>query len=164
VTSHRSPISGAAAPSTAAAACALAVLALLLSSCSGSSSHVEHASGGPNGSYVVPSGIHNIKHIVVIMQENRSFDNYFGTYPGADGIPMTNGVPTVCVDDPQTGRCVAPYPDHADVNGGGPHNYTNAASDINAGKMNGFIGQAEAGKKGCTNPTDPACTNSSAPE
>jgi len=25
-----------------------------------------------------------IKHIVVIMQENRSFDNYFGTYPGAN--------------------------------------------------------------------------------
>jgi phospholipase C len=23
-----------------------------------------------------------IKHIVVIMQENRSFDNYFGSYPG----------------------------------------------------------------------------------
>lgn len=33
-------------------------------------------------------GIHKIKHIIVIMQENRSFDTYFGTYPGADGIPM----------------------------------------------------------------------------
>ena len=31
-----------------------------------------------------------IKHIVVIMQENRSFDNYFGTYPGANGIPKGN--------------------------------------------------------------------------
>ncbi len=28
------------------------------------------------------SGIHKIKHVVVIMQENRSFDSYFGTYPG----------------------------------------------------------------------------------
>ena len=43
-----------------------------------------------------------IKHIVVIMQENRSFDSYFGTYPGADGIPMQNGVPTVCVNNPAT--------------------------------------------------------------
>ena len=33
----------------------------------------------------VPVGIHKIKHVVVIMQENRSFDEYFGTYPGADG-------------------------------------------------------------------------------
>src|SRR5512142_1146336 len=28
-----------------------------------------------------------IKHLVVLMQENHTFDNYFGTYPGADGIP-----------------------------------------------------------------------------
>src|SRR6266487_4401631 len=34
-----------------------------------------------------------IKHIVVIMQENRSFDNYFGTYPGADGIAKGTCVP-----------------------------------------------------------------------
>ena len=32
-------------------------------------------------------GIHTIKHVIVVMQENRSFDNYFGTFPGADGIP-----------------------------------------------------------------------------
>jgi phospholipase C len=37
------------------------------------------------------SGIHKIKHIIVIMQENRSFDSYFGTYPGVDGIPMVMG-------------------------------------------------------------------------
>ena len=33
------------------------------------------------------TGIHKIKHVVIIMQENRSFDSYFGTFPGADGIP-----------------------------------------------------------------------------
>ncbi len=32
------------------------------------------------------AGIHNIQHVVVIMQENRSFDQCFGTYPGANGI------------------------------------------------------------------------------
>ena len=37
------------------------------------------------------TGIHKIRHVVVIMQENRSFDSYFGTYPGADGIPMHDG-------------------------------------------------------------------------
>ena len=31
--------------------------------------------------------IHKIRHVIVIFQENRSFDSYFGTYPGADGIP-----------------------------------------------------------------------------
>src|ERR1700719_2989740 len=44
------------------------------------------------------SGINKIQHVIVIMQENRSFDSYFGTYPGVDGIPMRNGVPTVCVN------------------------------------------------------------------
>src|SRR5579884_3884373 len=46
------------------------------------------------------TSIHLIRHVVVIFQENRSFDSYFGTFPGADGIPMQNGQPAVCVPDP----------------------------------------------------------------
>ena len=109
-------------------------------------------------------GIHKIKHIVVIMQENRSFDTYFGTYPGADGIPMQNGVPTVCVPDPKSNQCVKPYHDSQDRNGGGPHGQTNATADINGGKMDGFISQAQRGAKGCTDPNNPACTNSATPD
>ncbi len=108
------------------------------------------------------AGIHKIKHVIIIMQENRSFDSYFGTYPGADGIPMQNGVPTVCVPDPATGRCVRPYVDHRDRNGGGPHGAANSTADVAGGKMNGFIQQAEKGKRGCADPTDPQCTNSKA--
>ena len=55
---------------------------------------------GPVGAAGIAAGIHKIKHVIVVMQENRSFDSYFGTYPGADGIPMKNGVPTVCVPNP----------------------------------------------------------------
>jgi phospholipase C len=146
----------------------VAFAAVVAASCSGGSpstpAAAERVTGGPTGSYVVDPGIHKIKHIVVIMQENRSFDSYFGTFPGADGIPMKNGAPTVCVNDPQTGRCVAPYPDHADVNGGGPHSAPNATADINGGQMNGFIVQAESGRKGCLVPTDPACSNSAKPD
>lgn len=29
-----------------------------------------------------------IEHIVIIMKENHTFDNYFGTFPGADGMIM----------------------------------------------------------------------------
>jgi phospholipase C len=147
---------------------AVFALALVASSCStgaaASSPQVEKVSGGPNGTYIVPPGIHKIKHVIVIQQENRSFDSYFGTFPGADGIPMKNGKPTVCVNDPATGACVAPYVDHADVNGGGPHSAPNATADVNGGKMDGFIGQAESGRKGCLDPTDPACTNSAKPD
>ena len=45
----------------------------------------------------------HIQHVIFIVQENRSFDQYFGTYPGADGIPMKDGVPTVCIPDPVWG-------------------------------------------------------------
>jgi phospholipase C len=124
----------------------------------------ERVLGGPQGTYVVPAGVHKIKHVVVIMQENRSFDTYFGTFPGADGIPTAGGKATVCVNDPATHKCVAPYIDHADVNGGGPHSAPDATADVHGGKMDGFIAQAQAGRKGCANPTDPACTNSPTPD
>jgi phospholipase C len=110
------------------------------------------------------AGIHKIKHIVVIMQENRSFDTYFGTFPGADGIPMSDGMPSVCVPDPRSQQCAKPFPDHADVNGGGPHGQNNATADINGGKMDGFVGQAQGARKGCADPNDPACANSAVPD
>src|SRR5207249_6769774 len=69
-----------------------------------------------------PPAIHKIKHVIVIMQENRSFDHYFGTYPGADGFPRTpNGDFAVCVPDPAKGHCQEPYHDTNDLNAGGPH-------------------------------------------
>lgn len=126
--------------------------------------YVERVSGGPTGTYVVPPGIHKIKHIIIIQQENRSFDSYFGTFPGADGIPMKDGKPTVCVPDPETDSCVAPYVDHQDINGGGPHGSPSAAADIDGGKMDGFIAQWYDGLKDCTDPDDPACVNSPQPD
>jgi len=102
----------------------------------------------PNlSSVVVPSGagIHKIQHVVVIYQENRSFDSYFGTYPGADGIPMNNGVPTVCVPDPRAGTCDYPYHDTADSDIGGPHSDPAFAKDTDGGKMDGFVKEAESG-------------------
>jgi phospholipase C len=99
----------------------------------------------------VPVGIHKIQHVVIIMQENRSFDEYFGTYPGAEGIP-----PGVCVPDPATGGCIAPYHDPTDLNSGGPHGSSNFEADLNGGAMNGFVAQAE-NAQGCTTAATPQC-------
>src|SRR5256886_6163865 len=91
-----------------------------------------------------PTGIHKIKHVIVIMQENRSFDHYFGTYPGADGFPRAaDGDFAVCVPDPAKGGCQEPFHDTRDLNAGGPHGDAAATADIGGGKMDGFIGQAE---------------------
>ena len=88
-------------------------------------------------------GIHKIQHVIVIMQENRSFDSYFGTFPGANGIPMRNGVPTVCSPDPERHRCIKPFLDNSDRNHGGPHDAAASRADINRGRMNGFVREAE---------------------
>src|SRR5690348_2971708 len=134
----------------------LGILPALLAACT-SVKPPDPVIGGQHARYVVPPGIHKIKHVIIVMQENRSFDSYFGTYPGADGIPMRHGVPTVCVPNP-AGSCDRPYHDTADVNGGGPHSEGNAVADINDGKMNGFIRQRDAAKASCRIPNDPACS------
>jgi phospholipase C len=84
-----------------------------------------------------PRGIQKIKHVIVIMQENRSFDEYFGRYPGADGIPAG-----VCVRDPRPGHsCIKPFHDPSDVNVDAPHSNRASVGDVNEGKMDGFVGQ-----------------------
>jgi len=103
-------------------------------------------------------GIHKIKHVVVIMQENRSFDSYFGTFPGADGIPVNDGAFAVCVPNPAGGNCTKPYHDSADENRGGPHGAVSATADIDGGKMDGFVAEAEDRKNtSCTDLFDPNC-------
>jgi phospholipase C len=98
-----------------------------------------------------PEGIQKIQHVVMIMQENRSFDSYFGTYPGADGIP-----PGICVPDPLNGGCVPPFHTSRDANIGGPHGRAAALKDIDGGKMDGFIERAELANH-CTG-TNPNCS------
>jgi phospholipase C len=112
--------------------------------------------GGAGGA---GNGIHKIKHVIVIMQENRSFDNYFGTFPGVDGIPMTNGVPTTCNPDPVHHTCVMPYVDHDDVTQGGPHSAGQAKSDTDGGKMDGFVATVAGVDKACVKLIDPNCAD-----
>ncbi len=92
------------------------------------------------------------------MQENRSFDHYFGTFPGAEGIPMRNGRPAVCVPDLILGRCVPPYHTSSQLHEGGPHNQRRSEMDVNGGAMNGFVRTAIDSNEYCPeHRTDPAC-------
>ena len=122
---------------------------------------------------LVASEIHKVKHVVIIMQENRSFDHYFGTFPGATGIPGLAGnlgkLP--CVHDPRNGGCDKPFHDANDVNYGGPHSTLDSDKDMACAnrtkhldcRMNGFVARAEAGT-GCTgtNPNCSPCTDKAA--
>ncbi len=75
-----------------------------------------------------------IKHFITLMQENHSFDNYFGTYPGADGPPAGTCMPQGGGKD-----CVAPW--HI---GNSPiedlgHNTLTFKLQYDHGKMDGFV-------------------------
>jgi phospholipase C len=84
-----------------------------------------------------PEAITPIEHFVTVMQENHTFDNYFGTYPGADGLPLGVCMP-VNPKDPSNERCVRPH--HID----GPSadlDHSNATFEIqyNKGRLDGFV-------------------------
>jgi phospholipase C len=113
---------------------------------------------GSAGAVPAVDGIHKIRHVIIIMQENRSFDSYFGAFPGADGIPMRDGIAQVCVPDQETKTCVRPYHDTNDEDTGGPHGAKAADLDIDGGKMDGFVEVMQGAQRtgGC--PTDiPTC-------
>ena len=42
---------------------------------------------------VVPDSLAKIGHILVVFEENRSFDNLFGNFPGADGLQNAVNAP-----------------------------------------------------------------------
>ncbi len=141
-----------------AALLAVGVLAFAFVNSSGSASNSPARLAqfeSPAARHMRLSGIHKIRHVVIIMQENRSFDSYFGTFPGADGIPGLAGhrgkVP--CIPDPGE-HCVRPFHDRYDLNFGGPNRISNAKRDIDGGKMDGFIRQLESVRRARTVPGD----------
>jgi phospholipase C len=128
----------------------LGAILLLGASCTGASA--DRSGAGISGSDPSPSDQQlrqHIKHVIFVVQENRSFDHYFGTFPGADGIPMKDGEPTVCIPDPALGRCAKPYHDPELVQQGGPHGKPQSEIDVDGGKMDGFVRSVEYAAKFC---------------
>ena len=78
-----------------------------------------------------------IKHFIVMMQENHTFDNYFGTYPGADGLPADTKMPI----DPKNPGAGYVEPWHignstiTDLS----HSGSTFTEQYNDGQMNGFV-------------------------
>jgi phospholipase C len=60
-----------------------------------------------------------IKHVIEIMIENHSFDNLFGKFPGADGIPANTSLlnPNAYYDSAPDVRPVWATPNEGDVGG-----------------------------------------------
>jgi len=106
---------------------------LALAACS-SASHFMPPDGAPDASKIdapMPDGSPSklpIKHVVVIVKENHTFDNYFGTFPGADGITSIT-TPHGTITPPH-----APQSTSRDL----CHDHDCALVDWAGGAMNGF--------------------------
>jgi phospholipase C len=108
---------------------------------------------------VAPAGssIFSIKHVVILMQENRSFDHYFGSLSGVrgfddpDALRMRNGDSVFDQPDP-SGSPVAPF--HLNAVADAPcvtdldHSWDGTHAAWNGGEYDGWIaakGQATMG-------------------
>ncbi len=111
----------------------------------------------------IPAGITKINHVVVIYLENRSFDNLYGEFPGADGLAnavnapkQTSSTGEEYVTLPQLAG--QPYPTNLpnkpfEISQFVPltvathdlvHRYYQQRAQINGGKMNGFAAVSDA--------------------
>ena len=72
-----------------------------------------------------------VRHVLILMQENHSFDNYFGTFPGVEGLP-----PGLVVEG------VAPFHLPNAVTANPPHSVSAARTAIDGGKMDRFVSVA----------------------
>ena len=85
-----------------------------------------------------------IRHIVVLMQENHSFDNYFGTYPGVDGLPAGTCLPRSFVD--ATLGCARPSHVGGRAVQGLASDTTLFARQLHGGSMDGFVAAYRVGR------------------
>lgn len=77
-----------------------------------------------------------IRHFVFLMQGDRTFDNYFGTYPGADGAPEGTCQPLVLGRD---SGCVRPYALHGTTPPPLAPGQSVINAQLNGGKLDGFV-------------------------
>ena len=76
-----------------------------------------------------------IEHVIVIFHENHTFDNYFGTYPGVNGLTENMSLP-ISKDGNQT---VAPFHLSASRTIDLDHSRQAALNCYNNGSMDGFV-------------------------
>jgi len=87
-----------------------------------------------------------IQHLIVIVQENHSFDNYFGTYPTSNGtldgtiaeqLQQVDGIPKgTCL--PYSAACLRPYRTNSSKAEDPIEGQAVYEQDYDSGKMDGF--------------------------
>lgn len=94
------------------------------------------SAGAPHGA-AIP-----IEHIIVLMQENHSFDNYFGQLPAA-GHADVDGLPASATNPDSTGAPVAAFHQTRYCTADTNHSWTGSHLEFDGGKNDGFVTQNE---------------------
>ena len=76
-----------------------------------------------------------IQHIVVVFEENHTFDNFFGTYPGVNGFDNESGLPI----SPGSSETVAPFHLLSTSTVDLGHSHSTARKAYDNGNMDGFV-------------------------
>jgi phospholipase C len=100
---------------------------------------------------LLPSGTfqNSIKHIIYLVQENRSFDNYFGflgqykTSKGYANDPPIDGLPSTTVQLDKSGASVHPYHYQTQCVENTSPSWNPSWFSYNGGKMDGFVSVQE---------------------
>src|ERR1700722_9520612 len=120
--------------------------ALLLASCANGSvalNRESEAAGPRRLSPASGSGSNPIQHIIIIVQENRAFDNLFSTFPNADGA--SQGMMKTPSGDQSITLKEVNLHEACDFT----HSYHSYQKAYDAGKMDGF--NLEGGNGQCPN-------------
>lgn len=102
---------------------------LLLAGCAANHSNLNVTNGTASTVTPIPTASSKIQHIVIIMQENRSFDNLFYGFPGAD--TATSGM--------SAGQSVQLQPVLLEQGEDLDHSHPDWWADWNNGRMDGFV-------------------------
>ncbi|MBV9263054.1 MAG: hypothetical protein JO324_01955 [Candidatus Eremiobacteraeota bacterium] len=141
--------------------CSIVAMGCAIAACGGAVRPYSATNGlPPIASDATGTTTNPIKHVVIVIQENRSFDNLFATYPGADGTK----VGAVAAMPPSIAQSCSPpitqpttIPLQESHLAGGvdlDHIYNGYKTELDGGKMDGFdlVGQSADGSG------PPACT------
>ncbi len=81
----------------------------------------------------------DIEHVVILIQENRSFDHYFGTYPGVRGFGDVSRDRSVFYQRGLEGRTLHPFHFKTNCIADLTHDWQPQHLSWNNGRMNGFL-------------------------
>ena len=139
-------------------ACALA-LAACVAGCAIGPALSPAVPSSASGSRVPRTSKNPIQHVIIVVQENRTFNDFFATYPGADGTTTGTIVKSSACGIPKT-KTIALTKSNLVMSHDLTHTYQGYRAARNGGAMNGFDNVFFGnGQPECTYPyqyTDPA--------